>query len=160
MSADHIDKPGETREGYDHHDAKAGAVALWSVATILILVASVVVMYWLTTVTEEQQYETNVGKPLWQVSQETKAREDEQLYHYGYIDKGKGVVRIPIDRAMQLVADEYKQGKVSYNTKPYPVKTEPLGGAQGTGMTVTSTNVILNTPEPAAPGKQAQKAVK
>lgn len=155
MSADHIDKPGDVREGYDHHEARTGALVLWSSVVVLVLVISIVAMYWLTTVTEDQQYAENVGKRFWEISQETKAREDEQLYHYGYIDKGKGVVRIPIERAMQLLAAEAAQGKVSYNTKTYPVKAEPLGGAQGDGMIVSKDNVVA-APS-AAPAAEAKK---
>lgn len=33
-----------------------------------------------------------------------RARENEELDHYGWIDKNAGVVRIPIDRAMDLIA--------------------------------------------------------
>jgi len=32
-----------------------------------------------------------------------RAREDEELTNYGWIDRTSGVVRIPIDRAMELV---------------------------------------------------------
>jgi hypothetical protein len=142
MSADHIEKPGDTREGYDHHDARTGPLALWSGGVVAFLIVAIIAMYWLSTVTEDQQYAENVGKKFWEISQETKAREDEQLYHYGYIDKGKGIVRIPVERAMQLVAEEYAQGKVAYNTKSYPVKEETLGGAQGTGLIVTADNVV------------------
>ncbi len=33
-----------------------------------------------------------------------RAAEDQLLTHYGWIDQGNGVVRIPIDRAMDVVA--------------------------------------------------------
>src|SRR5687767_2746859 len=34
-----------------------------------------------------------------------RAREDQVLSSYGWVDKDKGVVRIPIERAMQLIVD-------------------------------------------------------
>ena len=34
-----------------------------------------------------------------------RAREDERLNSYGWVDKNTGVVRIPIERAMQLVVE-------------------------------------------------------
>ena len=37
--------------------------------------------------------------------QEIRARENEALSSYDWIDKGAGVVRIPINRAMQLLAE-------------------------------------------------------
>jgi hypothetical protein len=36
------------------------------------------------------------------------AREDETLHHYAWIDKGKGLVRVPIDRALEMVASNPK----------------------------------------------------
>lgn len=36
---------------------------------------------------------------------ELRAREDDVLQTYGWIDRDKGIVRIPIERAMQLVAE-------------------------------------------------------
>jgi hypothetical protein len=33
-----------------------------------------------------------------------RAKEDALLDHYGWVDRGHGVVRIPIDRAMELLA--------------------------------------------------------
>lgn len=152
MSADHIDQPGNPQEGYDHHEAKAGMVGLWSAATVLVLVACVVAMYWLYMIGTGVEYEENVGKPLWQIAQDTKAREDEQLYHYGYIEKEKGLVRIPIDRAMQLIAEEYKQGKVGYSTKSYTVRPEPDGGAQGGGFIITALEA-----KPASPAAEPLK---
>jgi hypothetical protein len=38
-----------------------------------------------------------------------RAQEDERLTTYGYVDKEKGVVRIPIDVAMQKVVEEAKK---------------------------------------------------
>ena len=34
-----------------------------------------------------------------------RAREDQALTSYGWVDKNAGVVRIPIDRAMQLIVE-------------------------------------------------------
>lgn len=33
-----------------------------------------------------------------------RAKEDDLLTHYGWVDRPKGIVRIPIDRAMDLIA--------------------------------------------------------
>lgn len=38
--------------------------------------------------------------------QELRAREENELQTYGWINRTDGVVRIPIDRAMQLLAEE------------------------------------------------------
>ena len=38
--------------------------------------------------------------------QEVRAREDRILTTYGWVDKSRGVVRIPIEEAMRLVAEQ------------------------------------------------------
>ena len=40
-----------------------------------------------------------------QALQALRAHEDELLTHYGWIDQSKGIVRIPIERAMELTAE-------------------------------------------------------
>jgi hypothetical protein len=52
------------------------------------------------------------------------ARETEQLTKYSYIDKDSGLVRIPVDRAMELFAQEAAGGKLFYPGKPYAPKPE------------------------------------
>ncbi|MCX8072127.1 MAG: hypothetical protein N3C12_06725 [Candidatus Binatia bacterium] len=38
--------------------------------------------------------------------QELRAWEDSQLHHYGWVDKANGIVRIPIERAIDLLAEK------------------------------------------------------
>lgn len=45
-----------------------------------------------------------------------RAQEDGQLSSYGWIDRGSGLVHIPIDRAMEIVAERGVPGG-----KPFPV---------------------------------------
>jgi len=138
--SEEIIKRGDPTEGYDHHDAKAGPVFFWAVVTVVFLVVSILVMSYLSTTVTEREYTELQGKRLWEESTAVHAREEEQLHHYGYIEKEKGIVRLPIDRAMQILEGEYKDGKISYNTKSYPVKVEPPGGAAAPAGAVTETN--------------------
>jgi len=41
----------------------------------------------------------------YQALQTLRAHEDEVLHQYAWVDKSKGIVRVPIDRAMDLVAE-------------------------------------------------------
>ena len=114
---------------YDRRDAKAGPVAIVGGASILLIVAFCVGIYWFYTVYSEQvdqdQYAGVASKELIAIHE----REDEQLHKYGYVDKAKGVVRLPVERAMQLVEQEASAGKLAWNTKSYAVKPEQPGGA-------------------------------
>ncbi len=114
---------------YDRHEPRSGLIAIISGITIVVLVGMILGIYWLYVVTYEridaEQYSGAPSKEL----EAIHAREADQLYKYAYIDKEKGVIRIPVDRAMELIADEFSKGTVLYNTKSYPVKPEGPGGA-------------------------------
>ena len=116
---------------YDRRDAKRGIIAAVSVSILGLLVVFIVGIYWLYVVAYERvDQEVYSGVP----SKELQAihdREDENLHRYSFIDKERGVIRIPIDRAMEIVAAEFAEGKVNYNTKSYAVKQELPGGAAG-----------------------------
>jgi len=116
---------------YDHRDARAGLIAAVSGAILVLLVTMIVGVYWLYVVTyekiDQQVYSGAPSKELLAI----RDREEENLHRYSFIDKEKGVVRIPIDKAMEILAAEYAAGAVSYNTKTYPAKPEPPGGAAG-----------------------------
>lgn len=126
---------------YDRREAKSGLIAIVSGAILALLLVMIVGVYWLYAVAYERveydQYSGVASKEL----QLIRDREEEQLHRYSFIDKEKGIVRIPIDRAIDIVAAEYGEGKVEYNTKSYPVKDELPGGAAGGA----------NAPAPTAP---------
>lgn len=116
---------------YDHRDARAGLIAAVSGAILALLVVMIVGVYWLYVVAyeriDQQVYSGAPSKELMAI----REREEENLHRYSFIDKEKGLVRIPIDRAMEILAAEFAAGKVGYNTKTYPAKPEPPGGAAG-----------------------------
>ncbi len=45
------------------------------------------------------------------ILRELRARETAAATSYGWVDQSKGVVRIPIERAMQLTVEEFKAKK-------------------------------------------------
>jgi hypothetical protein len=52
-----------------------------------------------------------------------RAREDAELNQYGWVDRTNGVVRIPIRRAMELIA---QRGLPASTNPPAPVSSEQL----------------------------------
>ncbi len=74
---------------------------------------------------------------------ELRAANEEQLTTYGWVDKAKGVVRIPIERAMALELDALNARKPA---AAYPIATP---AAAGPGPAVPAT---------AAPGAAAPAA--
>jgi len=113
----------ETRSAHGRHeesDVNAWAVGRFGVALLLLCVASLAVLFGLfryfQTAVREIQGPEKVAAPAQQPPQprllsnegqelrQVRAAEDQILSSYGWIDRGKGVVRIPIQRAMELVA--------------------------------------------------------
>jgi hypothetical protein len=131
---------------FDRRDASAGSIAIVSLVSILVLAVFVIGVYWFFTVTMEQveqdQYSGVASKELIAI----REREDEQLHKYGYINKGKGIVRLPVERAMQLVEDEAKAGKFGWNTKTYPAQPELPGGAAGMNWKPDGTGTAARLP--------------
>jgi hypothetical protein len=114
---------------YDRREARPGPIVAASAAVLGLLVVMIVGVFWLYTVTVEKvDQEVYSGAPAVEL-RAIHEREDQNLHRYGYIDKGRGVVRVPVRRAMELVEQEAAAGKPGYNTKSYPAKVEPLGGA-------------------------------
>jgi stringent starvation protein B len=67
-----------------------------------------------------------------------------------FADKKTGVVRIPLDRAMNLFAQEAAEGKLFYPAKSYvPKKEEPAPAAPGAAPGAAP----ASAPAAAAPAK-------
>ena len=134
---------------FDRRDPQMGMVSVVSIVSIVFLACLVGGVSWFYTVSFEQvehdQFTGVASKELIAIHE----REDEQLHRYGYINKEKGIVRLPVERAMQLVEDEAKLGKVGWNTKTYPAQPELPGGAAG--MTWKPDGIGVAAPVPAAP---------
>jgi hypothetical protein len=112
--------------GFDADEPNARGILGFLVATVVLFIAVVVgVTYYYDYVYQREEYE----KVLSVTSDELKAlhaREDWNLTHYGYLDKAKGEVRLPIARAMELLAVEAAAGKLKYPTADQaPKKPEP-----------------------------------
>lgn len=106
-SPDHHDKPF----GYEKRDANLKVIGLVTAATALFVILSVIVVDNIFVLTKEEIIYDTVLKPESISYRDLRAREDEILNSYKIIDAAKGVYQIPIDRAMQLVADEaYRAG--------------------------------------------------
>lgn len=124
-----LDQQHAAEVDYDRHEPRSGLIAIISGVTLAVLVGMILGVYWLYIVAyervEQEQYAGVPSKEL----EAIRAREADHLYKYAYLDKEKGVIRVPVDRAIELVAAEFAQGSVAYNTKTYPVKPEGPGGA-------------------------------
>src|SRR5260370_1253870 len=90
----------------DTTQPRLGSLLLYGFALMVVFFGSVIVLIQVFRETTEAQI---YKKQLSVVSPELlaqRAEEDEKLNNYAWVDKQKGVVRIPIEQAMRLVAEE------------------------------------------------------
>jgi hypothetical protein len=128
MDASH-GNAGKSGVDFDRSEPRALLIASIGIASILGLTAMILgVQAYFDHMHEQQMYE----KVLVPVSQDLKnlhSQEDQELNTYKYIDRDKGIVQIPITRAMQLIEQEAAAGKIEYFHQPTPVKVPNAAGA-------------------------------
>ena len=95
------DKPG-----FDRAEPNVRLIALVGGVTLVLLVAIVLGLEYYFDRALEQQVYVKVLAPESQALRDLRAREDEELHSYRYLDREKGTVRLPIERAMELMASE------------------------------------------------------
>ncbi len=124
MQSENSAAGGPAGEGYDRHEPNVRFLALFGSALIVVLALIIVGLQYYHDRVKEQQIFIKVLAPESQALRDLRAREDQELHSYQFLNREKGQVRLPIERAMQLLAAEYAAGKVFYPVKPYPVKKE------------------------------------
>ncbi len=116
----------DPKEGFDHSEPKSGAIGLFAVGSVILLVVMILALQsYFNHIWEQAVYEKVLAPPSEQLIN-LHNREDWNLTHYGYMDKQSGTVRIPLDRATELFEQEAKAGKLFYPAKnTVPKKEEP-----------------------------------
>jgi hypothetical protein len=129
---EHPIEPHKPQEGFDKTEPNARAIWGFTVGSVLVLILVIVaVQGYFEQIFQTALYEKVLSPPSAQL-QDLRNRDAWNLTHYMYgdLDKSSGRVRIPIDRAMQMFADEAAAGKLFYPAKPtVPKKEEPAPAA-------------------------------
>jgi len=89
---------------YDDPNVAASAV-VGIIGAILLFVIIVLLQAWFYRAEQAEQYRKVFSQP-YQELQTVDNEQLEQLGSYGWVSEPDGVVHIPIERAMQLVAAE------------------------------------------------------
>ena len=92
--------------GYEKRDVNVTKITLFSLATIAVLIVVVVFVVDYFNVTVEEITEQVVLSPRSVELRELRTREDEELGRYSRLEGDSGRYQIPIERAMQLLAEE------------------------------------------------------
>jgi hypothetical protein len=110
---------------YENQDPKNPLIAFLLISSCLFVVAVCAFLSWMFIVARDNEHNRKIDQASYTDLQEFRKAEDAKLNSYQYIDKDKGVVRIPIERAMQLMAEEAKSAAPKAEGAPAAV---PTGG--------------------------------
>ncbi len=117
--------------GFDLSEPRTRFIALFGLGTLLALVAIIIGLQAYVDHVKEEEIFQRVLQPVAEDLRALRAREDTELNSYGYVDRSKGTVRLPIARAMELLSQEYAAGRLSYPTRPVPVSSTQVPGQGG-----------------------------
>ena len=93
-------------QGYEKSDVSIKKVFMWAGFIVVSIVVVVIVLNSFFISSMEKEVYNSVLKPESVELRDLRAREIETLTSYKMLDETNGVVQIPIERAMQLLADE------------------------------------------------------
>lgn len=116
----------DPREGFDRAEPSARAIAVFAIGSLVLLVLTILaIQQYFDHIWNQAVYEKVLAPPSEQL-REVRGRDDWNLTHYMFMDKASGQVRIPVDRAMELMLQDAAAGKTFYPAKEYvPKKEEP-----------------------------------
>jgi hypothetical protein len=100
----------EKERGVAYEGIAASQIMAIAVSILVVILVAVVVLFgWYGQVAQDAQSELT-STDNYQLLQETRTQQQEALSQYGVVDEEAGVYRIPIDRAMDVVAaEEYER---------------------------------------------------
>ena len=129
MSEEQI-RHADPKEGFDHTEPQSMAILGFGIGSALLLILTIFALeQYFNKIWQEAVYEKVLAPPSEQLK-DLHYREDWYLTHYSFTDKKSGVVRIPLDQAMDKFVKEAAEGKLFYpakNTLPKP--EEPAAAA-------------------------------
>lgn len=139
---------------FDDSEPRSGRILAGAILSGIFLVLSIGgVNSYYTWYRDKTLFERQLAPPSVELKA-IRAQEDQALNSYGYVEKDKGIVRLPIARAIDLVVAEAADGKEKYPVAAKvvpPPKTDDEPAAPGTAAPGTA---------PAPPSPEAAPASK
>ena len=94
---------------YENQEPRNNLIAFLLIISCIFIVATLAFLSWMFTATVEgEQTRKQQSNSNYVDLQNLRKSEDVKLNEYQYVDKEKGMVRIPVERAMQLMVEEAK----------------------------------------------------
>jgi hypothetical protein len=116
----------EKERGVAYEGIAASQIMAIAVSILVVILVAVVVLFgWYGQVSQDTQARFSEAEN-YDLLQQTKAEQEEAISQYGVVDEEEGVYRIPIERAMDVVAaEEYER---SQSTEGTEASGSALGG--------------------------------
>ena len=99
----------EERLGVEHEGIEAGQIMGIAGGVIVAIILIIITLLMVVDLEAAEQREAVMDASRYPELQETEAQAMEKLHQYGVVEGEEGVYRIPIDRAMQIIANEAYQ---------------------------------------------------
>lgn len=132
---------------FEHQEPKNNLIALLLISSCAALIIIVVLLQWFFDFTKEARVNAS-GNVRYEELEKQRAGEDKKLTTYQYVDKEKGIVQIPVARAMQLIAEEAKSGQPKY--------AQAITAAPAAPSAAPAATTPAATPAPGASAKPAE----
>ena len=126
---------------YENQEPKNNLIAFLLIISCIFVVAVCAFLSWMFIVTRDNEYSRKINQATYVDLQNLRKLEDARLNGYQYVDKEKGVVRIPVERAIQLMAEEAKSTA--------PKSEAPATMAPTAAKSEAKAAVIMPPPPPA-----------
>ena len=108
---------------YENQEPKNPLIAFLLITSCLFVVATCAFLSWMFIVARDNEHNRKINQATFTDLQNLRKAEDAKLGGYQYIDKDKGIVRIPVERAMQLTAEEAKGAAPKAEVAPAAIPT-------------------------------------
>ena len=101
---------------FDDTEPGSGNIFFVAIATIFFILVTIGGIYgYYSWFREKMLFERQLAPTSVELTT-IRTREDQILNSYGYVEKDKGIVRLPVARAIELVMVESGEGKEKYPT--------------------------------------------
>lgn len=108
----------ERERGVAYEGIEAGQIMAIALTILMTIGIVVVILFMWTTTTSQAIRQAAIDPSGYTELRETEAQAAQKLNQYGVIDRENGVYRIPIERAMDIVANQaYQEGDRAYSSE-------------------------------------------
>jgi len=126
---DRLEKEREIGVAYE--GVPSGQILAIAVSILFAVGIIVIILFQWTNITEAAVRQASAVQSEYTLLRETEAQANQKLSGYEVLDEEAGTYRIPIDQAMNLMANEaYEQGGRAYSPEAPFVQRAPSGAEQ------------------------------